>query len=614
MGKVACSPGTARNAKLETINAVLQHGGLHAVFQPILDFRLRGMVAFEGLIRGPLNSPLHSPAALFAAAAAAGCEPELEDACRRTVVTAFARSGLPGKLFLNCSPQSVLEFADSRERLRDFCEALGLSPGRIVIELTENQEVVNLPGIRHVLNEARSLGCQFAIDDLGAGFSNLRLWSEIRPEYVKIDRHFIDGIADDTFKYHFVRAMQDMADVCSARLIAEGIEREEDFLAVRDLGIGCAQGYFIARPSSMASALVASPVRYLMDRGRAAVFPMGGLPVQAATARKLMQYVAPVASGVCNDEVIARFEADPKLYVLPVVDDGLPVGLISRSSLLDDFSRPFRREVYGRRSCALFMDSSPLVVDQKVPVQELGLILSRSDRRHLQDGFIIVADGCYAGIGNSQDLVALITEMQISAARYANPLTQLPGNVPINEHVDRLLGRLLSFVVVHVDVDHFKPFNDAYGYRLGDDVIQGVAAMLVDVIDAGRDFVGHIGGDDFMIVFQSDDWEERCHTLLQRFDESMPIYFPADDIARGHYLGESRTGEPVRHDLLSISCGALPVAPGAYESHREVATAAAIAKKQAKKMPGSSLFVERRGRLRIALPGRTAEVVLPEVL
>lgn len=573
---------------------ILAQDLLHAVFQPILDFRLRGMAAFEGLIRGPFNSDLYLPGALFAAAAEVGLEAALEAACRRTVVQAFARSGLPGKLFLNCSPQSVLEFAESREHLLRFFEQTGLKPGRVVIELTENQEVVNLPGIRRVLEEARSLGCQFAIDDLGAGFSNLRLWSEIRPEYVKIDRHFIDGIAGDTFKYHFVRAMQDMADVCSARLIAEGIEREEDFLAVRDLGISCGQGYFIGRPATLSSAVVPAPLRYLMDRGRAAVFPMGSLPVKSATAQSLLNYVAPVTPGAFNDEVIARFEADPGLEVLPVVEGEVPVGLIARSTLLDGFSRPFRREVFGRRSCRLFMDASPLVVDHQVPVQELGFILSRSDRRHLQDGFIIVADGCYAGIGSSQDLMALITEMQISAARYANPLTQLPGNVPINEHVDRLLELALPFVAVYVDVDYFKSFNDVFGYRLGDEVIQGVAALLGEVLDPRNDFLGHIGGDDFMLVFQSGDWQSRCRNLLARFEESIPRYFSEEDIRRGWYLGENRSGEPVEQPLLALSCGALPVMPGQFESHREVSAAAVVAKREAKKIPGNSLFVERR--------------------
>lgn len=578
----------------DSIEQIILERRLHAVFQPILDFRLRGIIAFEGLVRGPASSVLHTPAALFAAAREAGLEGELETLCRRIIVTAFANSGLPGKLFLNCSPQSVLEFSDSRDRLLASLEELGLTPQRIVIELTENQQVADLPGIRRVLDEARSLGCQFAIDDLGAGFSNLRLWSEIRPEFVKIDRHFIEGIAGDTFKYHFVRAMQDMADVCAARLIAFGIENEDDFLAVRDLGIVSGQGSFIGRPMPMPSPRVPSQVRFLMDRGRATVFPMGALPSKSATAQVLARPVAPVTAEVFNDEVMARFEAEPNLDVLPVVKGNVPIGLINRHFLFDGFSRPFRREVYGRRSCNLFMHANPLIVDQHVPVQELGFILSRSDRRYLQDGFIIVANGEYAGIGNSQDLMALITEMQISAARYSNPLTLLPGNVPINEQIDRLLSLALPFVVVYVDVDHFKPFNDAYGYRLGDDLIQAVAGLLGEVINPQHDFVGHIGGDDFMIVFQSGDWQSRTRELLRRFDEIVPRYFSHEDVVRGWYLGESRAGDPVEHPLLSLSCGALPVMPGFFESHREVAAAAALSKKQAKRIKGSSLFVERR--------------------
>jgi diguanylate cyclase (GGDEF)-like protein len=97
-----------------------------------------------------------------------------------------------------------------------------------------------------------------------------------------------------------------------------------------------------------------------------------------------------------------------------------------------------------------------------------------------------------------------ITQMQIHAARYANPLTQLPGNVPINEHIDRLLESGTRFWVCYFDLDHFKPFNDVYGYRRGDDVIQLTGNILTSNCDPDRDFVGHIGGDDFMVLFQSE--------------------------------------------------------------------------------------------------------------
>jgi diguanylate cyclase (GGDEF)-like protein len=100
--------------------------------------------------------------------------------------------------------------------------------------------------------------------------------------------------------------------------------------------------------------------------------------------------------------------------------------------------------------------------------------------------------------------MATITEMQISAARYANPLTQLPGNVPINEHVDQhAIATAAPSFAAYIDIDNFKPYNDSFGYRRGDDVIHALGRLCCEITDQREDFVGHIGGDDFSSSFKA---------------------------------------------------------------------------------------------------------------
>lgn len=576
------------------LKALIRERQLTAVFQPILDCRAHSYVGFEGLIRGPENHPLHSPDALFSAARRNHLINELEHACIETVLAGFARLHLPGKLFINSSPNCLLDPRFKNGEIQALLRQLGLPPSRIVIEMTENQQITDFPEIQATLAHFRSLGYQFAIDDLGEGFSNLRMWSEIRPEYVKIDRHFITGIGQDDLKFQFVKAMQDLAETCSAYIIAEGIESTSDLQTVRDLGIACGQGYFIARPIATPSTCPSQEVLDVLCSRRLAVFPQAMAGNSISTARTLLHYIEPIPCHADNDQVFQRFENDPQLEVLPVVEGEIPVGLINRHTLIDRFARPFRRELYGKKSCTLFMDPSPLIVDENATVQELGLILSRAARHYLFDGFIVTSVGKYTGVGSGHDLMALITEMQISAARYANPLTQLPGNVPINEHIDRLLNAGVHFAACYADLDNFKPFNDVYGYRRGDDVIQLLGQILVEVADARLDFVGHIGGDDFLILFQSNDWEARCARALKLFDERVTPIFSAEDLKRGGLIGENRRGEVVLHPLPALSIGALMAESSYYESHHEISTAAADAKKQAKKQRGSSLFIERR--------------------
>ncbi len=575
---------------------------LKPVFQPILDFRVRAVLGYEALIRGPEGGLLSRPDQLFGAAARCGLSLRLEHACREASLRAFARQRLAGKLFLNVTPDCLLDPRLMNGRTRDLLNELGIAPNRVVLELTENQQITDMPGILEALLHYRGRGFQIAIDDLGEGFTNLRMWSELRPEFVKIDKHFVHGIADDRIKFHFVRAMQDLAEIGNASLVAEGIEREEDFVCIRDMGIACGQGYFIAHPES-------SPVRQLprrtlsaLDQQSLALSPMTGGPERLPTARSLLKAIVPVPMHASNATVIERFEADPSLDVLPVVQGSQPVGMINRHSMVDRFARPFRRELFGRKSCDLFMDHAPLIVDQHATIQELAMMLSLAPRHYLLDGFIVTGDGEYLGVGSSHDLMGMITEMQISAARYANPLTQLPGNVPINEHVDRMLAAGSPFVAVYVDIDNFKPFNDTYGYRRGDDVIQTLARLLCEQVDERLDFVGHIGGDDFFVVFRSVDWEIRCWEIISRFAEAIANLLGIDERLRGGYMAENRRGELSFQASPTLSLGAVRVAAGECESHREVAAAASAAKKQAKKRArtadvepsGGSLFIERR--------------------
>lgn len=590
---------------IATLIKILRSGDVFPVFQPILDVRRIAYMGFETLIRGPENSSLHRPAELFAAADAAGLMEDLEHLCREKSLRAFAALRLPGNLFLNVTPSRLLDPRLGGEWMENLLDEINLSPSRIVLELTENQKISDIPHLPAVLRNYRNKGYRIAIDDLGEGFSNLKMWSEVRPEFVKIDRSFIHGIADDDIKHHFVRAMIDLAEICHAPIIGEGVERLEDLKRLREMGVAYAQGYFIDTPKTQPSTQVCKTIFDVLEQEHLAVsthYSYAGKPV---TASSLMHHITPVQIGTRNDDVIARFEAEPDLDVLPVLNGDVPVGLIHRHNMIDRFARPFRKEVFGRRPCELFMNAEPLIVDETEAVQALAIMISQAPKHHLFDGFIVTREGRYLGIGNSHDLMTIMTELQIKAARYANPLTQLPGNVPINEHIDRMLEEQRNFVAAYIDIDRFKPFNDTLGYRRGDDVIQLLGRLIRENTDSQFDFVGHIGGDDFMVVFQSSDWEIRCEAIIHKFAQAITELVPETDHSQGGYFAENRRGEVVFEALPSLSIGAVRVAPLQYESHREVAVAASDAKKQAKKKNNQNLpigkgfgsgglFVERR--------------------
>lgn len=588
--------GRQTNARCLELEGIIEEQRLQAVFQPIVDLECGKTLGYEGLIRGPSNSPLHSPVNLFEHAQWCNLTVMLDLACRRVISHRFMELQLPGLLFLNINPECLLSPRHKPGETLEHLKEIGLEPERIIIELTETKPNASYLALREATCHYRDSGFRIALDDLGEGFSNLRLWSELRPDFVKLDKHFVQNIHLDPLKEQFVRSMVDIARQSSAMLVAEGIESLSELRCLRGLGVRYGQGYLLARPSGLPGREVhinVDGVSWLGGRDRVNLR-------RQPLARDLLQKVTSVDPVVHNEAAYQRFAKDTSCFAIPVVERGIPVGLLRRHHLLESFAKPFNRELYGKKPCSMMMDKQPLIVSADMTIHELSNLVVASEQRHLVDGFIITDEGRYLGMGTGFDLMRKMTELQISAARYANPLTGLPGNVPISENIDRLLEAGVPFVVAYIDLDNFKPFNDLYGYVAGDGLLELLGRLLVEYADSERDFVGHVGGDDFVMLMQSEDWETRIQSLFQAFDEVVRHYFDPVHLEKGGFEVAGRTGEVMFFPLTTVSVGVVKVVPGQYFSHHEIGAATADAKKQAKKIQGNSLFVERRKPLTVS--------------
>ena len=580
---------------LMELRKILREESLTPLYQPIVDLQSGKIIGYEGLIRGPSNSALHSPTTLFKMAKVHGLTMQLERACRNVLLKQFVALGLSGKIFLNVSPDVLVRppIDVNAEllamKIPDFC------PENLVIELTETDATYDYALLSNAAAQYREFGLQIAIDDLGEGFSSLRLWSELRPEYVKIDMHFIQGIDIDPVKLQFVRSILEIAEQSNSMVIAEGIETQAELLAVRDLGIHFGQGYFLGRPTTsptptlgfetLALFRVAPNKQYLR---------VSRYQKQAQTVRKILREVSTVTSTTSANDVYDLFLSESGLQVIPVVEQGEPMGLINRLKMIDRFARPYQRELYGKKRCMHFVDATPLIVDHQTSLQDLSHLIVESDPQHLSNGFIITDAGRYIGVGTGHDLIRELTQMQMLAARYANPLTQLPGNVPINEHIEFLLANREDFIICYCDLDNFKSFNDLYGYRRGDEIIQVTADVLKSHIEMDLDFVGHIGGDDFIVVFKREDWEIRCQQMLHAFTLATRRFYSNAHLAQGGYMTTNRQGVKTFVDLVSMSLGVVQIDSMASPNSYQIAEAATSAKSEAKKIRGNSLFIERR--------------------
>jgi diguanylate cyclase (GGDEF)-like protein len=580
----------------KSLNEIIDNQTLSSVFQPIINIQNGTILGHEGLIRGPEKTDLHSPLNLFKCAKTENRVCDLELVSLQIGLETFARHSHSNKIFINVSPECLLEFGDNKVISVGYIESLGLNPKDIVLELSESSPTFDYSELYSVIESYRNVGFQIALDDLGEGYSTLRLWSELRPEYVKIDKHFIHAINADPVKLQFVKSIQQIADNSSTKVIAEGVETEAELAIIRDLNIDFCQGYLLGHPMPEPLQKINDDIKHLFKRKTISVFPKASVTEKHGNIKKLLEKAPFVSPNTTNDEVNVMFEMNAKLFSIPVVDNDIPIGLISRFSMIDSFVRPFRKELYGKHSCTEFMDANPLIVDESITYHELSDLITQMEPHHLTNGFIITKNEKYKGIGSGHALLRKITEMQISAARYANPLTLLPGNVPINEHIDRLLEKNNTFWACYCDLDNFKPFNDAYGFRHGDLVLQLVGETLTKSVDINLDFVGHIGGDDFILICQSRNWEDRCNFILTHLEETIPTYYNEDDRKIGGIEIDDRQGKSTFYPFSTLSIGAVKIVPNEFASHYEVSAAMTIAKKEAKRMNGNSIFYERRYR------------------
>jgi len=570
-------------------------------FQPLVAIDRGEIFGYEALTRGPADGPLHSPLVLFEAAARLGRLVELEHLIVRRAMQRFKALALPGQLFLNVTADTLLGVREHVGQLAAELAALGLPTSRVVIELTETRPIEDLAQLDDALQALREQGFRVALDDLGEGFASLRRWMEMRPDFVKIDRHFIDGIAQEPLKQQFVRSIVEMAATSGCEVVAEGLEQEPDLDVLRRLGLTICQGYLFARPSATPRAslsaqwsgrLAAEAQPRLLQNDLALPLAQGAITSAAQLARRGMT-VTPAAS--CRT-VVDLFHRDDQLLAIPVLDEQQqPIGVLRSLHVLKRSTERYFMDIFDKRSCVELMDPTPLIFEMATPLRAMSDALANLDERLLIDGFIVTRDGAYFGSGRSSDLLKAVSDLQVHAARYANPLTLLPGNVPIDNHLDRLIEAGETFAAVVWDIDHFKPFNDVYGYRIGDDIIRLAARVLTQAVDPQLDFVGHIGGDDFVMVLCSTDWEARLARVCEAFDTGVRSFFSAEHLAAGGYVTLNRQNQPSFHPLPTISAGAVLHLPGHFENARALSSALAEPKRVAKgRAGGSRFFIDRR--------------------
>ncbi len=240
----------ARRRRQRVFELVLE-GCVYSVYEPIVEVATRTVFGYEALARGPEDSELHWPAALFASASEQDLLFQLDCLCRQSGL-AGARD-LPGgaKLFLNVRPTTIHDPNFRAEALCRTLEDCKLSPSDVVFEISEQESIGNFDIFREVRDYYRGLGFQIALDDTGAGYASLEAVMELSPDFIKVDRAFVSGIDEDPARQELLRALRSVAEQIGARIIGEGLDTLEELETLGRLGIPYGQGWLFGRPTPL---------------------------------------------------------------------------------------------------------------------------------------------------------------------------------------------------------------------------------------------------------------------------------------------------------------------------------------------------------------------------
>jgi diguanylate cyclase (GGDEF)-like protein len=174
-----------------------------------------------------------------------------------------------------------------------------------------------------------------------------------------------------------------------------------------------------------------------------------------------------------------------------------------------------------------------------------------------------------------------------------NPLTRLPGNTSIQHAVEKALGKPMA--VCYIDINHFKPYNDVYGFSRGDEVLRMLARVMSNAVkESGGGFAGHIGGDDFVFILPFERAEAVCKTIISNFNLIATDLFEEQEKANGYYIGTNRKGQEEKFALLSIAIGIVPTELSKFNHYGKVSEMAAELKKLAKKSTESCYVLDQR--------------------
>jgi len=269
---------------------------------------------------------------------------------------------------------------------------------------------------------------------------------------------------------------------------------------------------------------------------------------------------------------------------IPIVNsDLMTLGIVMNSNFYSKVGTQYGWSVYMKRHIHLVMDSNPLVVDYYTPLDKVSKIVISREEDKLYDYIIVEKDSKYYGVVSVISLLEKTMEFEVNVAKYSNPLTGLPGNVVIEDSISKLISAGKEFSLLYLDLNDFKPFNDAYGFENGDRILSFTASIIQKHTCLYKEsFLGHIGGDDFIAIILGHDPYNLCENIMNEFDNNISNFYNEDDRKKGYIQSFNRNNNEENYPIMSISIAVVMDKDKSYTSIYELTEDAAKMKKKCK--------------------------------
>ncbi|MFT7004198.1 MAG: diguanylate cyclase (GGDEF)-like protein [Sulfurimonas sp.] len=535
---------------------------LDIAFQPILNIHTGKIFAVEALLRNYKEVGFESIFSLFDAVYKEGLLYSFDLELRKKTIEKFTHISIYEdiKLFYNLDNRLFEMPNFVQGNTKKILQEYNIKKDTMCFEISERHNIDSVKDMQTIMQHYKDENYCIAIDDFGVGYSGYKLLYDAKPDILKIDRFFLQDVNKHPKKKTMIKSITHLAIQLGIQVVAEGVETKEELLICRDVGCHLVQGYFAQRPTTDVSKIKSNyfEISNVVNENQR----------NNQEGYEILNYIKRVPSlhvKTSMNEVIEYFKKNQESTIIPIINSYYePVGFLQDSQIKEFLYSPYGRSLLlnndSKKSKLRNLMNPCAIADIHSNISTIIELFSNSPE---SIGIIITKDSEYYGFLSARAIITIMNEQNLLFAREQNPLTKLPGNTMIEKYIWEVSNSQETYLLCYYDLDNFKAFNDVYGFRNGDRVIQLFADILRKKLSQ-EFFKAHIGGDDFFagVKIMNEDtylYIKTGKNIVKKFTNDVIEFYSQEDKRRGYILSKDREGNKKKFELLTVSASILIV-------------------------------------------------------